>query len=208
MLNCILRSFQLLPVLLLPALCVFVLAILLQRDYIVLCCDIIQRVVQSVHPALLRRVLHYCTLDDHFNQFNWSPCFFEILCMLLSLQHHILYLLGSERFLVNYWVVNFLSKSPKGNNNEELPNPASHSLNSSQRFVFIFSSIREYHGKFYPDYVTICNWFNSVQPIRENFSQFVTYPNSSSVSGSKCVSSYRIEESGWFLLVQFLYLLG
>ena len=128
--------------------------------------------------------------------------------MLLSLQHHILYLLGSERLLVNYWVVNFLSKSPKGNNNEELPNPASHSLNSSQRFVFIFSSIREYHGKFYPDYVTICNWFNSVQPIRENFSQFVTYPNSRSVTGNKCISSCRIDESRWFLLLQFLYVLG
>ena len=33
-------------------------------------------------------------------------------------------------------------------------------------YVFIFSSIREYLSKFYPEYFTFCKWFKSVHPVR------------------------------------------
>ena len=53
--------FQRLPAWLIPAICVFVDAILIQRDHKVLRCYIIQRVVQSVHLALQTRAPHYST---------------------------------------------------------------------------------------------------------------------------------------------------
>jgi len=59
---CILWSFQLLPVRLIPPLCVFVLVVLLQRDHKVLRSYIIQRVVQSLHPPLLKGVLLSSTM--------------------------------------------------------------------------------------------------------------------------------------------------
>ena len=58
-LHSILWSFQLLPVLLMPYLCVFVLTILLQRDHKVLRCYIVQREVQSPSTSEKRSLLFY-----------------------------------------------------------------------------------------------------------------------------------------------------